>query len=174
MISQHNIQPLLPTCLTFQNEMTLNLAGFETFLSVFQMLYLENKSLFPHEKTFNEKTPYLQDLTKAIVQTHNDKEFFIQLGVNTESIVFYHGVDTLTLEEEHEGAAAEYLSNLPVDPMKKVAIPIAPLLKMMKYIQMEDLAPLDFENVEIIRIRDYYNDQELVLSIDDVIQGISE
>lgn len=166
---------LLPEKVVFQNEMILDVAGFNALFDMFKNCYLQDKASFSWKKTYFDENSYMyKDLKKALVRTFGEKEFFIQLGVNTESISLYHGVNALMLQEAEDGLTADHLKDLPLDPLQKVRVPIAPLLKMLLEVKHEDYQSIDFEGVTIIKIRDYENQEEISLSIDEVKNGSSE
>lgn len=173
MTKQNLNEFFLPEKIVFQNEMTLDLAGFMVLINKFKDTYQLMQASFSWDSPIDTKSSLFKDLKKSIVRKHEDKEFFIELGVNTKRIIFYHGVDTLLLEEETDGMTEEYLKDIPVSPLVDIRIPIAPLLKLAKEIGDPETC-LDFTGVNLIRIRDYDTNKELILPIEDVINGSSE
>lgn len=172
MIEQNLNSFFLPEKIVFQNEMTLDLAAFMVLINKFKENYkLMNSTV---ENPVMDKESYMfKDLKQAIVREHEGKEFFVELGTNTSRIIFYHGVSAMILDEEEDGMAEEYLKSLPISPLKNIRIPIAPLLKLAKEVgDKEDR--LDFNDVKIVRIRDYDKHEEIELSIEEVINGSSE
>ena len=173
MIEQNLNSLFLPEKIVFQNEMTLDLAAFMVLVNKFKENYKLMSSASVDNPIMDKESYMFKDLKQAIVREHEGKEFFVELGTNTSRVIFYHGVNAMILDEEEDGMAKEYLKDLPISPLENIRIPIAPLLKLAKEFGEKE-ERLDFTGVQIVRIRDYDNQEEIVLSIEEIINGSSE